>query len=668
MPNIFDNLEKTISGLESRKQEYDPYYYFEPWDCDVPPPSTVEYAREDGVSLVTDESIKLAGEYPRTFQTGSINSVKKMVVAQAGSRSGKSITTQVVIGAMISRRPPYAFRYEKGVDTGIKRIVCPANIRRFGRRDVDTGSVIDYDEKAKPSPRWDCGNITGAGKFPAELYCPPGKQIWIGTIAKSVDTFWWPAFNGSGEARFFPREFIDTSKGNKGFNKQAGIIHCLHDIDVHIKTYEQGHTKFESQTAWLLAYDEEPPGKEIYLSGALHATYQRFTFTPLNGRTWSEDIFFACVRGKKGGLRKGDFDYFYASQFDSPYVEQDKLLRDRRAMALWERKARIWGQYSAFEGEPFFNRSKIQRWMESFPAPYRCVRFEAAGSFFGVHGSRSQGIPGILNVEVQARTVPEASETEMLDAWRVYENVRQGCAYCMVMDAAEGAIDPRLVKDKSFGLVFRPPMPDEVAYDNLPIIVATIRSALPIVELARKCLPVLRYYNNAVLAAERGRGKDNEAFGMTLEEWPYWYYRAGLASGGGRNTLKRSKGFDTNKNTRTILIDKVREWLDTFEEDEDPNVRDLRIYGELAGAVVAETPGGKKRCDHTKSGSLDGVICLGIATYVLQESPDAIVCNRNIAEEKRVSFLERTGAVPGAGEPRQRVSMGSGVFNLGGRL
>jgi hypothetical protein len=660
---IFDQVEVSLDNFQQKKLKTDPYFFFEPWDCDIPDPDVMRSALADGVDLVEDPAVKLAGEYPRQFQTGSILSEKKMVVTQAGSRSGKSICTQVVIAAMVSRQPPYAFRYDKGVDTGIKREINAGNINRFGRIDKETGNVLDHNSKKKEDGTWDCGTIKGVGKFPEELYAPAGSQIWIGTIAKSITSFWWPSFTGTGEARFFPQEFIDTSKGNKGSNWQQQVIHCINDIDILIKTYEQGHTKFESQTAWLLAYDEEPTKKEIYLSGALHATYQRFSFTPLNGKTWSEGVFFSCLekhRKAEEGLRRSDFDYFYASQFDSPYVPREKLERDRRAMELWERRARVWGQYSEFEGMPFFNRSKIQRWTNRFSKEYRVANFKARGAYSGLYGSKVSNKPGLMQIRIDAET---AEKENGQDTWRIYENVRKGVGYLGVFDAAEGATNPDDVQDKSFGAFFRLPLPDEVTLDGLPVLVATCRSTLPTVAFARTCFPALRYYNNAVLAAERGHGKDNEAFGMTLEEWPFWYYYE--SRNAATKALRPKKGFDTNAHTRTAMFLKLRDWMDFFEADQDPHIYDKWIFSELAGAIIKETPGGKRRCDHPRDGSLDGVICLGIGTYIVQETPEVVVCNQEEEKEKGGGFMQRMQA-PVQSE-KKHIPMGSGIARVGER-
>jgi hypothetical protein len=203
-----------------------------------------------------------------------------------------------------------------------------------------------------------------------------------------------------------------------------------------------------------------------------------------------------------------------------------------------------------------------------------------------------------------------------------------------------------------------------VTMEKLPIVVATCRSTLPTVAFARSQWPTLRYFNNALLAAERGHGKDNEAFGLTLEDWPYWYYYAAMHGVTKKTRLK--KGFDTTAHTRTACLDKIRDWEKSFEPEFDPFIKDSWLYTELGGAIRKKTLGGKYRCDHPRDGSLDGVICLGIATYILQESPDIIVCNDITVEDEGPQGVFQRMTAQQEATPK-RIPMGAGAASLGGR-
>ena len=116
------------------------------------------------------------------------------------------------------------------------------------------------------------------------------------------------------------------------------------------------------------------------------------------------------------------------------------------------------------------------------------------------------------------------------------------------------------------------------------------------------------------------------------------------------------------------MFDKLRDWIDFFEVDQDPHIFDSWLFTELAGAIVKETPGGKRRCDHTRDGSLDGVICMGIATYIVQETPDVVVCNYNEDKKSRRGIMQRVRQEAEQPQQRPRIPMGAGIAHVGGRV
>jgi hypothetical protein len=671
MDNVFDGLDSVIDNYSEGLTNFNQYLYFEPWDIDHPTPEVLAKAAEDGVSLYNDDVTKIAGGFPRQFQTGAILSKATVVCQLAASRVGKSVSSEVIIGASISRQPPYSMRYKAGVDTGIRREVSQLNIRRFGRFSVLTGKVIDHNELATPDKSWDCGTIIGVGLFPEELYCPDGGQIWIGTVAKSIDTHWWRRLAGRGEARFLPEEFMDLSKGNHGSNRQKLEIHCPRDISIFIKSYDaDSDTTFESDECHILVYDEEPPKPKQYISGNGHSKFQRWSFTALKGVTYTKSLFFGCVnkadsdRGKRlgtGVLDKDSFEMYQATAYDSPYIEESKKDATRKSQPIYSRASITWGRYSENTGNPFFARSKIQMWQRSFLHDYRKVTLKPEMAYDGMYGKRAMGTKGLLQIKIIQE---KAKEDDMRNVWRIYEPPIENEGYILIVDSAEGATDPEQSQDYNFGLMCRlPRQGDPVGQLDHLVIVATIRSTLPTIAFAHYTSLALRLYNNAVLAAERGHGKDNEAYGVTLDEYPFWYYRESQNDKTKKFRLK--KGFDTHVGTRNTMLSQVRTWLDDFEENEDPYIRDSWLYDELAGAVVKESRGGKKRCDHTKDGFLDGVVCLAIGTFIFNESPDVIVCNDVKVEEvnKRPSLIQR---MTKQNAKQEHIHMGA--ISKGGRI
>jgi len=676
MSDVFSGLTGVIDSFSEDAAVFDPYFYFEPFDCVEPSPETISKAAEDGVDLFDDDVAHLAGPYPRLFQTGALLSEKFVVCQLGASRVGKSITTQVLIGASISRQPPYCLRYAKGEDTGIRRAVTPSNIKRFGRRDKSTGVVIDYNINARLDPAsWDCGNIEGVGIFPEALYTPDGKQVWIGTLPRSIDTHWWPILAGTGKQRFLPLDFLDMSRGNHGSNRKELCIHGPRDTMIFIKSYDAPFLTFETVKAHILCYDEEPVKAGHYLSGQGHAEYQRFSFTALNGLSFTQSLFFGCVnqaakarssRYGVGVFDREDFDFFQASRYDSPYVGIADRETHRKTQPIHGRKQRVWGRYAEHTGNPFFDRSKIEYWRRHTCHPHRLITLEARTPYEGFETDAERKYRGLLDTAI---TVKKADADDLRRVIRVYENPKPGVGYLWVADSAAGAVDPRESQDFNFGLMIRRPLAtddfeNEASYD-FPVIVASMRSTLPTIAFANYSALCLRWYNNAVLAPERGHGKDNEAYGVTLDNYPFWYY-SGVRNDATQR-LHPKKGFDTHVGTRDTMLAKVRSWLDEFEREEDPLIKDSWLYDELAGAIIKEHANGRKRCDHSRNGYLDGVICLAIATYIHDETPDVIVCNYEELEKKRPhGIAELLRKRDGIGRSSGDRHFGAGVGKVSG--
>jgi len=641
MSDLFSDLTSVIDNFGSVDNiDGKDYLYFEPFDCLEPDPETIAKAAEDGVNLYGDDIEALCGTYPRKFQSGALLSKKKIVSLLAASRVGKSILTEVLMGAAISRQPPYCMRYEEGVDTNIARDVTPLNIRRFGRRDKASGIIIDYNESAILDLKsWDCGNIIGIGLFPEEKYVPDGGSVWLATLARSIDTHWWRRLAGTGKERFLPKSFLDMSKGNNGTNRQRLEIHFNRDISLFIKSYDADRKTLESDKPHILVWDEEPLKPEHYISGQGHCVHQYWSFTALNGISFTKPLFFGCIsqadkdRGKRlgiGSLKRDDFDFFQASAYDSPYIDLDVKDKTRNAQPEYSRRSITWGRYGANSGDPFFSRSKLEKWQRSHLHPHRKVTMKPETAYDGWFGHKTYGTKGLMDVKILTE---KADDDDLRNVWRIYENPQPNEAYLFAVDSAAGAVDPKESQDFNFSVMFRRPnASDPIQHFYHPIIVATIRSTLTTIAFAKYTAYGLRYYNNAVLAAERGHGSANEAYGITMDEYPYWYYNK--AQNDSTKNYSLRKGFDTHVGTRDPMLGLVREWLDDFEENEDPYIRDSWLYDELAGAVTKEHANGKKRCDHTKDGYMDGVICLGIGTFIFNNTPEVFVCNETEEAKK----------------------------------
>ena len=613
--NVFDKVNEQIDDIQNGKHEHHPFYMFEPWDVEERDPEIYKKAEEDGFDLFNPELVKYVGSDPHPFQSGYFLSTKKLRVLLAGSQVGKSKCPRIEVFIMATGEIPFSMRYNKGVNTGIKRTVDVLNIDRFGRFDSKTGEFIDKNKNAKPDDSWDCGEIVGVGIYPQEKIAPPGSQIWVGTFQEPKTTYWWPqlAENIEGE---FPDDFYDRTKANDGLNKTEGIIFTKRNCRIIFLTYEMGYKKFEAQMAHAYVADEEMPNAEIFNSAQQHARFRSITMTPLNGMTWSKKVIFP-------EKKNNHIDVFHATQYDSPYQDKKDLEEKRKTMESWARGSRIWGLYSEVKGEPFFGsegRTKLIRWASvNTIRAFKYAGFSPTKDYFGIKSQPNiTPIPGLLDTPVSMQLCQDDNK---VNTWRIYEDRKAVVGYALSADPSEGAETPEAVGDICAAGIMRPPVGDE----KKPVIVATIRSTTEVIAFARICSFALRHYNNALLMPERGRGSANATFGLELDDWPHWGYTTTTQNSTGLQ--RKKKGFDTNSATRDIIFDLIRDWIDMFDIDEYSYICDEPLLRELAAAIVTIKGNGAKRCDHTNDGTLDSAIWFGILCYLFKNNPEQVKCN-----------------------------------------
>lgn len=609
--DVISRVNETLDGFKNDNRVLDAYYSFEPWDVKKRPQWMIEQAQRDGIDLYTDEMMHHIGNDPHDFQSGIILSTAFCTSAYGGTSIGKSYPIIFKAVAMLTGVLPLSFQYDKGADTGAKRPINEDNIRRFGRFDSRSGTFIDNDETATMPEgwnEWDCGNIIGAGKFPEELILPPGGEIWLLTTQKVLLNFWWPRFTDPSR-RIIPEHLIDKTQ-NGGFREKDRIVYTQRNGKICCITYDSNFDKAEGERAHLVIFDEEPPRENMFHSGMQHGDRVMLIETPYRGITWSRDVVFP----KK---KTSDYVSFHASQYDSPYQTKAKIDARRKVMPKYEIKARIWGIPSDVVGKPFFDYDKISLWVQRYAAlPYKAMRFDPTAEFRGIRGLELKDgtyIPGLMDVGVRRTEVEELNSKSV---WRVYEERLPDVAYLFLVDPAEGAEKPEEAQDVCASLIMRQPILEQK--EERPKIVASLRSTLPTIAFARTCSFAMRYYHNATLGAETKRHEVNATFAAELRDWPYWYYMTVTSDKTGKP--KKHPGFDCNAATRLSVFDLIGEWLDSYEENQYPEIPDLPLLIELMDCVV----GKRGRPDHTRNGTLDTTQCFGIGLHILKFSPEQV--------------------------------------------
>lgn len=648
MDNVFDILTKHIDEARADSAS-SPFMTFEPWDREQGlDQKYIDMAREDGVDFTSEQIIKQFGDVtqPAPFQSGILTSASRFSITISASQIGKSITELMRLGSIISGEFPYSMRYDKGVDTGIPRAITRENVQRFGRRDAKTGEVIDHEwyadvKRKKPHvidpASWNCGNIVGAGKFPEGLVAPEGCRIWVGTTRKAYTEMWKPKTSIHNNPNcVFPRHFIDESRGNHGYSAINDMIHFTRGIDLSFITYESGATKFEAARLHRIVFDEEPPAREIFDAAIPRAESIAVITTPYRGITWLKGVMDTKV-GDEGYKR-----IFHCTSFDSPYLNHKNVILDRNLAPAHERAARIWGiPVTQNKATPVFNSLKLNIWMQKFKPEYELGRFEAVKVYDRIVPSAASRLPCLMETDVK---LAPASEEDLRYAWRIYETPKKGLPYLIaadvaggVEDAADAGLGKVSAKDWGAAIIMRPPGEGE----KWPKPVAQIRSTLPDIEFARYCLLAARHYNNAVLAPEGARMSGaNAAFINEIKDWPYWYMHG--TEMWSMRKAQQKKGFDTNTTTRDALFSLIRDWEETWTNDEEPNYVDDCLLDELAAAIFNK----RGRPDHPVGGKNDLTIAFGIGLYVFKNCPEQVKCHSDADPDEEESWLDRLKAKP----------------------
>ena len=641
---IVDAINSAVCDVNIPETEF---YHFEPWDVEERSQEIMDQAEADGINLYNDDYARTKNIGAHLFQSGLLLSTKTFRASIAASQTGKTVPAQVEVVIQLTGEIPVSLRHDRGVDTGIRRIISKNNIRRFGRfRD---GSFLDNNTKAERDDTWDCGTIIGCGIYPREKIIPNDykeKTIWIGTTQKAFQENWWPWVMDRDKC-MIPDDFIDRSKANNGISTEFHTVHIIGGRRLVFLTFESGFRKFESIRVWWCHFDEESPDNKCLTGAVAHSEMFSISMTPLMGITYTKKMFFP----KKPNP---NFDVFHACAYDSPYQTVKTIMMTRSVCEDWEIGSKIWGLHSGNVGKPYYNRRKILLWTQNFQRiPERLVEFEPSAGYQGVTRQEFSTVGGLVDVKINAM---DHEKEDGRRVWRIYEDVEEGIAYFLVSDAAAGVelkekedvnIDELEHGDWGKSEILRSPTREDRNSDGsqctVPIIVATIQSLVPAEEFAWVCMMASLYYNGALLCSECGqtRGAHNGIFYSEARDYPFWFKQQKKKT----MNYKEQKGVDTNVKTRQLFFDCVQVHFSSFAEDDYPHIPDERILEEATECVSVESGKGKKpKPDHPRNGSLDFLICFGQALFVFKHFKTQIQWHRtkgNAHPVRDKSFLEK---------------------------
>jgi len=563
-PSFF---EMALAGNEQTD-----FNMFEPFDCPPRPQWLLDTAKKAEVEIDPDGNEFQIGMLMDTQQTpGAAMSV-------AGTQSGKSLEALVEAIIMASGQVPVSMRFEKGVDTGVPRVVSEENIARFGLKEDGT-----------------CGNIIGVGIYPKEKIPKVGSQIWICTYKEAKEKMWRKKF-----AKIIPQYFLDVKRGVNGFSELKQTYFFNNGNTISYITYEQDYHRVEAEKAWMVILDEEPPDRRFWISALEHSIYLRASFTPINGLSWMyHDVYLPIVSGQNKFCK-----IYYCSQYDSPYHNRKKVDQKIKTYKPYELKARVWGQFSDMAGRPYYTFDMTQKNLRNYIPRHSYAKIQPTQK------------PDTIREAIKLKMLFEPAEKPGEDVWQIYEELRETDTYWLSADVAKGNENPDAAEDASVAYVRRMPRDNEVD----PVMVAVLYSRMRNVEFAWMCLYGAIYYNLCLMAPE-ATGEDGAVFVATISGYNYIYKH--VVTNDKTRRLKEMDGFNTKGNTRKLVFDLVGTWM--YDRPENPKIFHYELLKECMECIV----GKEGRPDHGDKGHTDCLMSYGISEYVRIFAKNQIRNNRS---------------------------------------
>lgn len=590
--------------LDAGQEPDTEFNHFEPWDVLPRSEHLLKYA--DDLNIKLDPN---GGE----FQTGMLMSTVFIAIAIAGNQLGKTFGELVECIIQATGELPISLRYEKGVDTGIPRNIADGdrrvlNILRFGRRCVKTGEIIDHCpylkadgtptdfeaeavKKIIPDETWDCGNIVGAGIYPS-IKMPENKTlIRVCSWKQARDDMWEPALK-----RMWPKELRDISRGTDGFVIGDNTFHSHNGTTVKLITYESGYESMEAAKPWLTILDEEPKDRRFYTGALTHSKYIRMSFTPIHGLSWSKiDLIDKVDKNVK---------VFRATQFDCPFKTIEGIERETSTMKSWEKISKVLGYHAGQTGMPYFDREKINGWINGHVGYARSAEFRAEAKW-----TTGLDIPNLdIKLDYEIEEVGQAT-------WQISEDVDVDASYYLAVDTASGIENEAEANDIDYtSMVMMRVCDGEV---DTPV--AFIKTLIPEIYSWREALLACGYYNNALLCPE-ATGETGALFLSRSIDYPYIVKSVVIRQA--TRQPEEKLGFQMRKNTRAEVFKLLLEWEQRY--DSTPRFPFLSVINEMSECIVSK----QGRPDHPRGSNNDSLVAFGIGLWVKANAVDQCRNNR----------------------------------------
>ena len=314
----------------------------------------------------------------------------------------------------------------------------------------------------------------------------------------------------------------------------------------------------------------------------------------VSGNSWVfSDLYEAWRNGSP------DIDVFHATKYDSPYAITEEVERQERLLKGYEREPKIYGNFAAQEGKPYYDWELCKKYLEDY------VPIHKYATILPIQPCRN--VMEAVKLRMHVRVMKEKGDA--VGAWEIYEDVRPDTAYWMPADCGRGHDDPDQAQDSSAAYIFRHPREGES--QEWPVCVAALHSTELTENFAWLSLYGAIQYNCATIIPET-KGEDGSAYFVELRDYPFWF-KMTVVSDKTKRTNERI-GFDTNVKTRTPLFNKLRKYINAHEEKS--NIPHYALLLEMSKIIWL-----KGRPDHPENGTSDCTVAFCLGLWMWEEAP-----------------------------------------------
>lgn len=362
--------------------------------------------------------------------------------------------------------------------------------------------------------------------------------------------------------------------------------------EIWFKSVDSEPEKFQGEGISAAWFDEEPVGerghrvfKEVYARRSPGIPLQIFmTFTPLQGLSWSWHYLWDAKSPERlPGVETFDFNLYDCLIEKGGFLNAEEVAAIAAGYDEYERKARVWGQYTIMSGRHYFDPDKIESCLA------RKERFERHRVEWNVD-------PGKRPWNWVASDGGEL---------RVIRPPLKGHRYIIGVDPAGG-----LRHDNTVASVWD-------CHDMVEVAFWESNRMDPAEFAAKQLIPLGLWYNKALIAVESNGQHGQSVISKLQGKYSNQYVRQEWSTTDRK--LTHDWGFRNDDKTRLRLLDTL-----TARLREDTWVPSEGLMIEMASFILTTLMSGKKHPEAQYGFKDDHIFAAAIALTILEETPPPV--------------------------------------------